>query len=1331
VGYIIGRKAIKHIINKGFFTMKKTLRITASVLALVLFFASTSDCVNAQVTIRQNGSTGLTVEKSDFSSIRVKNNIASLNQLDVATEAGNFTEISANGYAFAQETGFPKLPVMRRLIEIPVGATVDVEVLSSEVKEFNLSDLGIRYRLMPAQAPVAKSSKDRPPFEINNEVYNRDHFYGKALASAEIIGFMRGTRMARLDISPVEYNPVSGIIRVHDNVIVKITFKNGNYAETQYLQEKTRSPFFNGLQNSMLNKLEVGTGSRENFTRYPVKYVIVSDPMFETALQPFIDWKTRKGFTVIEAYTNQPNVGNTTASIKSYLQGLYNAGTPEDPSPTFVLFVGDVAQVPAFSQGGHVSDLYYCEYTNDRIPEMFYGRFSATNVSQLQPQIDKTLMYEQYQFPDPSFLGECVMVSGVDASYAPIHGNGQINYGTTYYFNEAHGLLSHTYLYPASGSASAAIIQNVSDGLAFGNYTAHGGSNGWSSPSFEISDIPGLQNAGKYPLLVGNCCLTSTYNTNCFGEELLRAANKGAVGYIGASNSTYWDEDFYFGAGLKNIVLNPVYNGVSSGNYDHAFHDHGEPFSEWFTTQAQMIVAGNLAVTESGSSMITYYWEVYCLMGDPSLMIYFGVPDAMTVSYEPLMPLQSTEFTINTDPYAYVAISKEGVLYGSALADEDGIAVVTLDPITVPGDAQVIVTAQNKQPYIGSVIVASPEGPYILLQTQTVNDENANNNQMPEYAESFGFNMALKNVGNSEGANLTVTLTCPSPYIEVKEAVESWPNIGPGEIVYLNYAFEVTASDWLPDQHPAVFTLEIADGTETWISNFMVKLNAPELRTAPMIIDDYLNGTGNGNGRLDPGENAVISIPVNNVGHCEAPETISHLFTNSEGIGIEFIEYQIGNIPGGGSSLNALYNVSVSPDIETGTLVNLYFAASSGLYNATQVYTPAVGLIVEDFETGDFSAYNWVNTSSVPWTITTESINGGLYSARSGAIGHSANTTLQITMDVAANDNITFARRVSSESGYDFLKFFIDGVEKGSWSGDVAWSNVSYPVTPGIHIFNWTYSKDGSVTSGSDAAFIDDIFFPSGNSGGSGTNLTATAFAYPAQICGSGSTQLFGFVTNATGNVTYAWTPAEVLNDAVVFNPVASPTETTTFSLTVYNLLANASAQVTVAVNPAPETPVIVQNDNQLISSATEGNQWHNRNSMIEGAVNQIFEPTVSDYYHVVVSSAEGCTSEVSNEIYMTVVGVETVKAENSLVAYFNASGNHLNINYSLIKSSPVRISMLNLLGQQTLLLADLQQIQAGSHSLNPSTNGLKPGIYFVKLQAGDYSAVRKIVISE
>ena len=50
-------------------------------------------------------------------------------------------------------------------------------------------------------------------------------------------------------------------------------------------------------------------------------------------------------------------------------------------------------------------------------------------------------------FSDPSFLDEVVLVAGVDASMAPTYGNGQINYGTDNYFNVAHGLTIHNYLY--------------------------------------------------------------------------------------------------------------------------------------------------------------------------------------------------------------------------------------------------------------------------------------------------------------------------------------------------------------------------------------------------------------------------------------------------------------------------------------------------------------------------------------------------------------------------------------------------------------------------------------------------------------------------------------------------------------------------------------------------------------------------------------------------------------------------------------------------------------------------------------------------------------------
>ena len=67
-----------------------------------------------------------------------------------------------------------------------------------------------------------------------------------------------------------------------------------------------------------------------------------------------------------------------------------------NPAPSFVLIVGDTPQISAsYSSGGHVSDLDYCDMTNNGIPDILMGRFSAQTPTQLLTQIEKTIEYEK------------------------------------------------------------------------------------------------------------------------------------------------------------------------------------------------------------------------------------------------------------------------------------------------------------------------------------------------------------------------------------------------------------------------------------------------------------------------------------------------------------------------------------------------------------------------------------------------------------------------------------------------------------------------------------------------------------------------------------------------------------------------------------------------------------------------------------------------------------------------------------------------------------------------------------------------------------------------
>lgn len=132
---------------------------------------------------------------------------------------------------------------------------------------------------------------------------------------------------------------------------------------------------------------------------------------------------------------------------------------------------------------------------------------------------------------------------------------------------------------------------------------------------------------------------------------------------------------------------------------------------------------------------------------------------------------------------------------------------------------------------------------------------------------------------------------------------------------------------------------------------------------------------------------------------------------------------------------------------------------------------------VEDFETGDFSLFDWMSFGNSDWTITSDEYKSGNYCAKAGSVGNYGSTTLKLTLDCISG-RISFYYKVSSEHNFDRLRFYIDGIQQEQWSGNENWTEVFFPVIAGRRTFEWTYSKDGSSSYGSDTAWIDDIVFP-------------------------------------------------------------------------------------------------------------------------------------------------------------------------------------------------------------------------------------------------------------
>lgn len=133
----------------------------------------------------------------------------------------------------------------------------------------------------------------------------------------------------------------------------------------------------------------------------------------------------------------------------------------------------------------------------------------------------------------------------------------------------------------------------------------------------------------------------------------------------------------------------------------------------------------------------------------------------------------------------------------------------------------------------------------------------------------------------------------------------------------------------------------------------------------------------------------------------------------------------------------------------------------------------ASNILDENFESNSLGTLT--TSGSQSWYVQSTQVGGGTYAAASGTISHNQQTNLIANVTLSAPATLSFKYRVSSEAGYDFLRFLIDGTTQNSWSRSSGWVTVTYNLTAGNHTLTWRYIKDGSQNSLDDKAYIDDI----------------------------------------------------------------------------------------------------------------------------------------------------------------------------------------------------------------------------------------------------------------
>lgn len=437
--------------------------------------------------------------------------------------------------------------------------------------------------------------------------------------------------------------------------------------------------------------------------------------------------------------------------------------------------------------------------------------------------------------------------------------------------------------------------------------------------------------------------------------------------------------------------------------------------------------------------------------------------------------------------------------------------------------------------YISPIDILIPSSS-IQNIAQNLNDTTyGNSNGLMDYGETSLIGLEMKNTGNATAEGVTVELLCDHPHITILDPIETYGDFEPEQVKYIHDGYRFKVNDSIANNESVVFTVKATDQKDSiTYSTFQLIAHAPDVTLLGMTISDPEPG-GNNNGRLDPGETAMVIIETKNLGIWDAEQVVSYLNSQSGYLTIGNPSYAIGTLAAG-QSVPVAFTVNVHPSAPVGSYATLHNQAVSKFRVTDKLFNVRIGLIVEDWETGDFSKFPWQFTKqSNPWTIDQVIRYEKLFSARTDDIGDSDTTGIFLTYHAAIDDSISFYRRVSTQPIKDVLKFYIDDAMVGLWSNftDTAFRRSAYPVLAGTHTFRWVYEKNSALSQGDDACHIDFIVFPpeykpSVNAGGD------------AEICSGDSYQLHG-MAYSYDSVRWSTQGDGLFSETGILNPLYNP----------------------------------------------------------------------------------------------------------------------------------------------------------------------------------------------
>ncbi len=810
-----------------------SLRLLALLPALLV--AAVFPAANAEWVDLGGGALDVSAIETDGQRTVIELSLGGFHALPVEIDGESYHHIFLGSESRSLEAGLPALPDVCRSVLIPGDREMQVRILAEAFVDLpNMPVAPSKGNLLRTVDPASV------PYTFD-PFYQSDDAYPAQVAEGREPYILRDYRGMVVDLNVFQYMPAQQTLRVYTHLVVEVApVGPARINPLNAAEPATIDPQFHKLYGEhFLNYAN---------TRYdPVLeeggLLIITYDGFYDAMVPLYEWKLQRGLPTELVTISE--TGSSTTQIKDFINNAFLTH-----GIASVLLVGDAAQIPTFSHSGGGSDpTYSCLLGSDYYPELFVGRFSAETAAHAATQVERTIHYER-----DVAAGEVWMQSGmgVASNQGPGHFGEYDDEHMNYIRDDllGYGYLHVDQIYDPYASASD-VANALNEGRGIGNYCGHGSTTSWGSSGFSNTHVNALVNDNMLPFINSVACVNGNFTgSTCFGEAWLRATNgdapTGAIATYMSSINQSWDPPMYAEDETVDLLVADEMRTVGGLFFNGSCH---------------------MMDTNPGSAGYNMFltWHIF---GDPSVPVRTKMTEAMAVSHPGTLFLGNNQYAVQTGVAgATCALYNDGILYGVATADGAGGATITLDPLPAePMTLALTVTAYNKETYVGPVEVVPAEGPYLIVDEVVYYDEG--DDGLIDAGESVMAHVKLRNVGIETAVGISATLSDPGDEITFDVDTQTWPDLAPDQSAWADGMYAFTVDPGCPDMTSITIPMTIAgDERITWDSTLGFLVHAPAISLVSIDIDDTLGGDGNY--RLDPGENATVSVMLHNAGSGE------------------------------------------------------------------------------------------------------------------------------------------------------------------------------------------------------------------------------------------------------------------------------------------------------------------------------------------------------------------------------------------------------------------------------------------------------------------------------